>query len=104
MRLPPPPAAAAATRHPPPPTAALLRIAASNAVPTRAPLQWEDPTGTRRLWESAERTTRRGDIDGVAVVALIRAPSGTGPPMLPVIRQFRPPVKNYCLEVRSRLR
>ena len=63
------------------------------------PLQWEDPTGTRRLWESAERTTRRGAIDGVAVVALISTPSGTGPPMLPVLRQFRPPVGSYCLEL-----
>lgn len=34
-------------------------------------LQWEDPHGRRRIWESAERTTRRGDVDGVAIVAKV---------------------------------
>ncbi|EFN58985.1 hypothetical protein CHLNCDRAFT_19042, partial [Chlorella variabilis] len=57
-------------------------------------ITWEDPSGRQRLWESAERTTRRGDTDGVAIVAKARQP-----PLLPVLKQYRPPVANYCLEL-----
>jgi hypothetical protein len=27
-------------------------------------IQWIDPTGKERVWESADRKTRRGEIDG----------------------------------------
>lgn len=27
-------------------------------------IQWVDPTGKERMWESADRKTRRGEIDG----------------------------------------
>lgn len=60
-------------------------------------IQWEDPRGRSRVWESAERTTRRGDVDGVAIVAKILRRGA--PPMLPVLKQFRPPIANYCLEL-----
>jgi hypothetical protein len=117
-------------------------------------LQWEDPSGRQRLWESAERTTRRGEVDGVAIVArvgaiaccsfaspllkwrkqgsythgwrprlclyskeeLVQLPASlpTGrpcpslpsqvvskgqPPLLPVLKQYRPPLAAYCLEL-----
>lgn len=39
--------------------------------PPPPPRQWEDPQGRQRLWESAERTTRRGDVDGVAILAKV---------------------------------
>jgi len=35
-------------------------------------MQWEDPHGRQRIWESAERTTRRSEVDGVAIVAKVR--------------------------------
>eukprot|EP00887_Chlorella_sp_A99_P005184 scaffold1.g5184.t1 len=35
--------------------------------------QWEDPHGQLRFWEMAERTTRRGECDGVAIAAKLPA-------------------------------
>lgn len=73
--------AAATACAPPPPAAAL---AAQCLVPVVRPfipaltahfnLQWEDPHGRQRLWECAERSTRRGAIDGVAIVAKVGVP------------------------------
>ncbi len=52
----------------------LLAALASPALPRCFPPQWEDPHGRQRLWESAERTTRRGDVDGVAILAKVPPP------------------------------
>ncbi|KAI7840091.1 hypothetical protein COHA_006220 [Chlorella ohadii] len=60
-------------------------------------ITWEDPHGRQRLWECAERSTRRGAIDGVAIVAKILRKGQ--PPVLPVLKQYRPPIENYCLEL-----
>lgn len=60
-------------------------------------IHWEDPQGRQRLWESAERTTRRGDVDGVAILAKILRRGK--PALLPVLKQYRPPIANYCLEL-----
>ncbi|KAI3433956.1 hypothetical protein D9Q98_003758 [Chlorella vulgaris] len=60
-------------------------------------ITWQDPAGRQRLWESAERTTRRGEVDGVAIIAKVVGANRA--PMLPVLKQFRPPVANYCLEL-----
>lgn len=35
-------------------------------------LRWVDPKGTERQWECASRSTRRGDVDGVAVFGRLR--------------------------------
>ncbi|GAB4818096.1 hypothetical protein N2152v2_005142 [Parachlorella kessleri] len=56
------------------------------------------PTGFRvRFWETAERTTRRGDVDGVAIIAKVLR-SGQAPHIV-VISQFRPPLGRHCLEL-----
>lgn len=34
--------------------------------------QYEDPNGRLRYWESAERLSRHGDVDGVAIITLVR--------------------------------
>ncbi|KAL4423506.1 hypothetical protein ABPG77_003639 [Micractinium sp. CCAP 211/92] len=60
-------------------------------------IHWEDPHGRQRLWESAERTTRRGDVDGVAILAKILRRGK--PALLPVLKQYRPPIASYCLEL-----
>jgi hypothetical protein len=40
-------------------------------------LSWVDPRGKQRLWECAERTTRKGSIDAVGIAArVIDASSG----------------------------
>ena len=41
-------------------------------------IEYKDPNGTERTWESAERTTRpaNSDIDGVGIVAILEKPTG----------------------------
>lgn len=47
-------------------------------------------------WEMVERTTRKGDIDGVDVVAVLRR-SGRAPCII-LILNYRPPVDAVCAE------
>lgn len=63
-------------------------------------LVYLDALGKRRVWESVERMTRRGGLDAVAVVALMRsdAASGNGISIV-VIRQYRPALDRLCLEL-----
>lgn len=64
-----------------------------------AVLQWQDPTGKERQWEMASRTTRKGELDGIAVIAVV---TGKGqPPRLVLEKQFRPPQGSYVIEVQS---
>jgi ADP-ribose diphosphatase len=58
---------------------------------------WRDPSGRLRLWESAERTTRRAKVDGVAVLALIKSESK--PLSTVFVMQFRPPVNAISVEL-----
>jgi len=60
-------------------------------------LEYEDEGGVQRSWESVERTTRKGDIDGVEIVpVLVNGPSKR--PETVLVSQFRPPVGDYVLE------
>ncbi|KUI60856.1 ADP-ribose pyrophosphatase [Cytospora mali] len=61
-------------------------------------IQYKDPTGKTRDWESAERSTRpRGsDIDGVGIVAILE--KSTGPEII-LQRQYRPPADKVMIEV-----
>ncbi|MCJ1379256.1 hypothetical protein MMC17_002357 [Xylographa soralifera] len=61
-------------------------------------ITYRDPTGQRRTWESAERSTRppNSAIDGVGIVAILQKP--TGPEIL-LQKQFRPPTDKVCIEV-----
>lgn len=62
------------------------------------PLQWRDPTGRLRKWESAERSTRAScGVDGVVIVAHVTG--GSAPPRIILEAQFRPPQGNVCIEV-----
>ncbi|KAJ3123953.1 hypothetical protein HK098_001542 [Nowakowskiella sp. JEL0407] len=56
-----------------------------------------DPKGEKRPWESAERTTRKGEIDAVAVFSIIKNQDGTKETAL--ISQFRPPTGKVVLEL-----
>lgn len=46
----------------------------------------------------ASRTTRRGEVDGVAILAVVTG--GGGPPRLVLEKQFRPPQGSYVIEAR----
>ncbi|PWY99167.1 hypothetical protein BCV70DRAFT_201375 [Testicularia cyperi] len=60
-------------------------------------IEWIDPTGKERKWESADRKTRKGDVDAVAIMCMIHRPSSE--PHLLLISQFRPPVGKSCIEM-----
>lgn len=60
-------------------------------------IEWVDPTGKQRKWESADRKTRKGDVDAVAIMTIIHRPSHE--PHLLLISQYRPPVGKSCIEM-----
>ena len=61
-------------------------------------IEWRDPAGKLRLWESAERTTRSASgVDAVAIVA--KAMSRLEPARCILVSQFRPPLDAICLEM-----
>ena len=61
-------------------------------------LQYEDRQGKKRFWESAERSTRRGEVDAVAVYARCVS-SKCDEEQIVLVSQFRPPVDNTVLEL-----
>ena len=60
-------------------------------------LAYTDQTGRKRFWEMAERTTRRGAVDGVGIVAVVR--SRTEETRVVLITQYRPPLDSSVLEL-----
>ena len=60
-------------------------------------LAYVDQTGRRRFWEMAERTTRRGAVDGVGIVAVVRRRARA--PQVVLVTQFRPPLDGHVLEL-----
>ncbi|KAL2274983.1 hypothetical protein FJTKL_02590 [Diaporthe vaccinii] len=61
-------------------------------------IQYNDPRGRTRDWESAERSTRPkgSDIDGVGIVAILEKPTG---PEIVLQKQYRPPANQVVIEV-----
>ncbi|KAG2076089.1 hypothetical protein BDR04DRAFT_1133192 [Suillus decipiens] len=63
-------------------------------------VHYTDQDGKHRLWESAERTTRKDSgIDGVAVLALLRSKTNAFPLSTVIIEQYRPPLDNIVVEL-----
>lgn len=58
-----------------------------------------DPTGKTRVWETVKRTTRKPNskCDGVAVLAVLKKTLHYD--CLIMVKQFRPPMGCYCLEL-----
>ncbi|KAK0533339.1 hypothetical protein OC835_003048 [Tilletia horrida] len=61
-------------------------------------IDWVDPEGRDRKWEAADRTTRKGPVDAVAICAIIHKPSWSGPHVL-LVSQFRPPCAASVIEM-----
>ncbi|QUC17562.1 uncharacterized protein UV8b_01803 [Ustilaginoidea virens] len=61
-------------------------------------IKYQDPRGTHRTWESAERRTRptNAPLDGVGIVAILDKPTGKE---IVLQKQFRPPVGRITIEV-----
>ncbi|TCD67656.1 hypothetical protein EIP91_012166 [Steccherinum ochraceum] len=63
-------------------------------------INWSDPEGKERVWESAERTTRGpSGIDAVAVFAILRSETDAFPISTVIIEQYRPPVGKFVVEM-----
>jgi ADP-ribose pyrophosphatase len=65
-------------------------------------LTYQDPLGTERLWDSAERATRaKSGVDGVDVLAVLHHASdpSKGEKEVLVVLQFRPPLGQLSLEL-----
>jgi len=59
-----------------------------------------DAEGKERLWECAERKTRKSSgVDAVAVLALLRSKTNAFPVSTVVIEQYRPPINKYIIEL-----
>ncbi|KAG8982361.1 hypothetical protein FRB90_006856, partial [Tulasnella sp. 427] len=52
-----------------------------------------------KIWEVAERTTRKGEIDAVAILALLESKKADFKPSTIIIEQYRPPVEKYVIEL-----
>ncbi|KAF9653371.1 hypothetical protein BDM02DRAFT_3135549 [Thelephora ganbajun] len=62
-------------------------------------IKWQDDKGVERVWESAERTTRKATgIDAVAIFTLIRSKTNAFPLSTIVVEQYRPPVGKFVVE------
>lgn len=83
------------------------RIISSTELPTSdakwitlKKLHYQDATGKDRLWECAERKTRKSTgIDAVAIFVLIRSKTNAFPLSTVVIEQYRPPVDAHIIEL-----
>jgi len=59
-----------------------------------------DAEGHNRVWECAERKTRRrSGIDAVAVLAIIRSKTNAFPLSTVLIEQYRPPIDKFIIEL-----
>lgn len=55
------------------------------------------PEGQERKWELCERTTRAGLADAVDVLAILKKEGE--PKRIVLVKQFRPPLKRYTIEM-----
>ncbi|KAJ7684799.1 NUDIX hydrolase domain-like protein [Mycena polygramma] len=63
-------------------------------------IKYSDAEGKERLWECAERTTRKSSgIDAVAVLAIIRSRTNAFPLSTVIVEQYRPPIDKFIIEM-----
>ncbi|KAL1730063.1 NUDIX hydrolase domain-like protein [Schizophyllum commune] len=63
-------------------------------------LNWMDAEGKKRVWECAERRTRKGSgIDAVSIFALLRSKKNAFPLSTVIIEQYRPPIDKFIIEL-----
>lgn len=61
-------------------------------------IDWQDPDGKHRVWESAERVSNKSSTTGaVGIIALLKSPGKKTKIVLE--KQFRPPLNSMCVEV-----
>ncbi|RXK35524.1 ADP-ribose pyrophosphatase [Tremella mesenterica] len=60
-------------------------------------IKWKDEEGKERVWETANRTTRKGIADSVHILALLHHPNK--PVSTVIIEQYRPPAGKTVVEL-----
>lgn len=58
-------------------------------------IHYKSPDGKARTWESTERTTRKGDFDGVEILAFIPGEKTK----IILVEQYRPPMQSSTIEL-----
>lgn len=59
-------------------------------------ITYQNEDGKQNLWETCDRTTRNGSIDGVDIIATLKEKNEKD--KLILIIQYRPPTERYVLE------
>ncbi|KAG8947519.1 hypothetical protein FRC04_010700 [Tulasnella sp. 424] len=62
-------------------------------------IEWKNQDNTDKIWEVAERTTRKGEVDAVAILALLESKKSDFKPSTIIIEQYRPPVEKFVIEL-----
>ncbi|KAF9050803.1 hypothetical protein BDZ89DRAFT_1057227 [Hymenopellis radicata] len=63
-------------------------------------IKYTDANGSERVWECAERKTRKSTgVDAVAIFAMIRSKTNAFPLSTVVIEQYRPPIDAFIIEL-----
>jgi hypothetical protein len=57
---------------------------------------YTDENGKERQWDICERTTRKGEVDGIDIIATLN--SKTKEPRIILVMQYRPPMRAYTIE------
>lgn len=60
-------------------------------------IEYQDPSGKKRVWEMCHRTSRKGDCDAVAIFTILSATEDKPRETL-LVSQFRPPVGKLTFE------
>jgi len=60
-------------------------------------IEYQDPSGKKRVWEMCHRTSRKGDCDAVAIFTILSATKDKPRETL-LVSQFRPPVGKLTFE------
>ncbi|KAF8163126.1 NUDIX hydrolase domain-like protein [Crassisporium funariophilum] len=62
-------------------------------------IKYLDEDGKERLWECAERKTRKSTgVDAVAILAILKSKTNAFPVSTVVIEQYRPPIGKHIIE------
>ncbi|KAJ3794470.1 NUDIX hydrolase domain-like protein [Lentinula aff. detonsa] len=61
-------------------------------------IKYTDAEGHERLWEVAQRKTRKtSGIDAVAILAILKSRTNSFPPSTVVVEQYRPPIDRFIV-------
>ncbi|KAF5391783.1 hypothetical protein D9757_001641 [Collybiopsis confluens] len=76
------------------------KVVSVSDLPINEAKQYQDAEGNERLWEVAQRKTRKtSGIDAVAILAILKSKTNAFPPSTVVVEQYRPPIDKFIVEL-----